>query len=201
MADVTGLRERKKEKTRDALVASATYQFARSGFDRVTVEEIAESCDVSPRTFFRYFASKEDVLFADSDARCAQLVQALAEQPADESSFQSLEAAVRMLVSGYAEQHDLVRARHHIVTTTPSLRTRATERQQGWETSIVDELRSSGRARDLNDFDLRLLVAGMVTALRVAVEAWVTGDGSQDLGELLDHAFTRLRVGLDSTSS
>lgn len=201
MVPVTGLRERKKEKTRDALVASATRQFARRGFDRVTVEDIAESCDVSPRTFFRYFASKEDVLFADSDARCALLVQALAEQPAALSSLQALEAAVRVLVSGYAEQHDLVRARHHIVTTTPSLQTRATERQQGWETSIFQELRSSGRARDLNDFDLRLLVADTITALRVAVEAWVAGDDFQDLGELLDHAFTRLHVGLDSPSS
>jgi AcrR family transcriptional regulator len=198
---VSGLRERKKEKTRDALVASALGQFTHRGFDRVTVEEIAASCDVSPRTFFRYFASKEDVLFAESDARCAQLVHALAEQGAEASSFQALEAAMRMLVSEYAEQHDVLRARHRIVTGTPSLRTRATERQQGWETSIFDELRSSGRAHDLNDFDLRLLVAGTVTALRIAVEAWIAGDGSEDLGGLLDHAFTRLRAGSDRPSS
>src|SRR5262245_59257803 len=201
MTGVSGLRGRKREKTRDALVASATHQFARRGFDRVPDEEIAESCDVYPRTFLRYFASIEAVLVVDSDAPCAQLEQALAEQSADDSSFQALEAAVRMLVAGYAEQHDVVRARHDIVTTTPSLRARATERQQGWETSIVQELRSSGRARDLNDFDLRLLVAGTVTALRVAVEAWVAGDVSEDLGELLDHAFTRLRVGMDSPPS
>jgi AcrR family transcriptional regulator len=198
---VTGLRERKKEKTRDALVASALRQFGRRGFDRVTVEDIAAACDVSPRTFFRYFASKEDVLFAESDARCAQLVHALAEQPGDVSSFQALEAATRMLVAEYAEQHDVLRARHRIVTATPSLRTRATERQQGWETSIFQELRSSRRARDLNDFDLRLLVAGTITALRVGVEAWIAGDGSEDLSKLLDHAFTRLRIGLDNPSS
>jgi AcrR family transcriptional regulator len=201
MDPVTGLRERKKEKTRDALVASALRQFGRRGFDRVTVEEIAASCDVSPRTFFRYFASKEDVLFAESDARCAQLVHALAEQHADASSFQALEAAMRILVSEYAEQHDVLRLRHRIVNATPSLRTRARERQQGWETSIFQELRSSGRARELNDFDLRLLVAGTITALRVGVEAWIAGDGSEDLGKLLDHAFTRLRIGLDNPSS
>ena len=195
MGFVSGLRERKKEKTRDALVASALRQFTERGFDQVTVEEIAASCDVSPRTFFRYFASKEDVLFAESDARRVQLVRALAEQAADASSFEALEAAMQFLASEYAEQHHVLRARHHIVTATPSLRTRATERQQGWETSIIHELRSSGRASDLNDLDLRLLVAGMITSLRVAVEAWIAGDGSDDLGELLDYAFERLRTG------
>ncbi len=108
---------------------------------------------------------------------------------------------MRILVSEYAEQHDVLRLRHRIVNATPSLRTRARERQQGWETSIFQELRSSGRARDLNDFDLRLLIAGTITALRVGVEAWITGDGSEDLGKLLDHAFTRLRIGLDNPSS
>ena len=141
---VTGLRERKKEKTRDALVASAMRQFASRGFDHVTVEEIAASCEVSPRTFFRYFASKEDVLFADSDARCERLLEALAEQEADASPFQALEAAVALLAPDYAEQREMLRARHEIVTATPSLRTRAAERQQGWETSIIQQLRSIG---------------------------------------------------------
>jgi AcrR family transcriptional regulator len=200
MVGVTGLRERKKEKTRDALVASALRQFARRGFDHVTVEEIAASCDVSPRTFFRYFASKEDVLFADSDERCAHLLDALAEQHPDVSPLQALEAAVRELAEDYAEQNEMLQARHTIVTTTPSLRTRAAERQQGWESSIIQQLRSSGRARDLSDFDLQLLVAATTTALRVAIEAWIAGDNSQDLTALLDHAFHRLRAGLDRSS-
>ena len=200
MAGVTGLRERKKEKTRDALVDTAIRQFARRGFDHVTVEEIAASCEVSPRTFFRYFASKEDVLFADSDARCAYLLDALAEQDADASPFQALESAVRILAANYAEQRDVIRSRHRIVTETPSLRTRAAERQQGWESDIIEQLRSSGRARHLSDFDLRLLVGATTTALRVAVEAWIATDRSVDLDDLLDHAFRRLRAGFDSAS-
>jgi AcrR family transcriptional regulator len=200
MALVTGLRERKKERTRDALAGSALGLFEQRGFDHVTVEEIAASCEVSPRTFFRYFASKEDVLFADSDERCTDLLGALSEQQPDASPLRALEGAVKSLTEDYAEQHDVLRARHRVVRDTPSLRTRAAERQQGWESAIVEQLRSSGRARDLTEFDLRLLVAATTTVLRVAVEAWIDADGAAPLDQLLDQAFRRLRLGLDNPS-
>src|SRR3989440_7194844 len=173
---VTGLRERKKEKTRETLVRTALRQFAKRGFDHVTVEEIAAACDVSPRTFFRYFASKEDVLFAESDARREHLLASVAQQGPEVSAFRAVESAVRMVAAEYAEDHDLLRVRHRIVTSTPSLRTRAAERQQRWETDVVEQLRVSGRAKRMSDLDLRLLVAATMTALRVAVESWIAAD-------------------------
>jgi AcrR family transcriptional regulator len=194
---VTGLRERKKEKTRETLVRTALRQFAKRGFDHVTVEEIAAACDVSPRTFFRYFASKEDVLFAESDARREHLLASVAQQGSEVSAFRAVESAVRMVAAEYAEDHDLLRVRHRIVTSTPSLRTRAAERQQGWETDIVEQLRVSGRAKRMSDLDLRLLVAATMTALRVAVESWIAADSAADLDALLDGALKRLRHGFD----
>ena len=195
--NVTGLRERKKEKTRETLVRTALRQFAKRGFDHVTVEEIAAACDVSPRTFFRYFASKEDVLFAESDARREHLLASVAQQGREVSAFRAVESAVHMVAAEYAEDHDLLRVRHRIVTSTPSLRTRAAERQQGWETDIVEQLRSSGRAKRMSDLDLRLLVAATMTALRVAVESWIAADSAADLDALLDAALKRLRHGFD----
>src|SRR4051812_43961350 len=135
-----GLRERKKEKTREALVRSALRQFAKRGFDHVTVEDIADACEISPRTFFRYFASKEDVLFAESDAYRMRLLEALAAQPADVAPLNALQAAVLSVADDYQEQRETILLRHRIISATPSLLTRVTMRQHGWESSLIDEL-------------------------------------------------------------
>src|SRR3954453_2639821 len=101
-----GLRERKKEKTRDALVRSALRQFAKKGFDHVTVEDIAAACEVSPRTFFRYFASKEGVLFADGDRQRVHVLEVLASLPAEVPPLRALQAAVSDVAAEYQAHPD-----------------------------------------------------------------------------------------------
>jgi len=199
MGAPAGLRERKKEKTREALAVAALRLFAKRGFDHVTVEDIATACDVSPRTFFRYFASKEDVLFADGDAYRVQLLSALDEQPADRAPVDRLQAAMHELAAFYVEQRDTIRRRHQLVQSTPSLRTRASERQQRWEADLVDHLRRSPGAAKVRDLDLRLIVAATTAALRVAVDVWIEADDSGDLTAIVDDVFQRLRVGLASS--
>ncbi len=118
-----GLRERKKERTRQDLMRSALRLFADRGFDQVTVEELAAECDVSPRTFFRYFASKEDVLFAQGDRSLVRLLDTLRGQPAEVPALEALRQAVRTLAEDYEEDKEAVILRHRIMSATPALRT------------------------------------------------------------------------------
>jgi AcrR family transcriptional regulator len=88
-----GRRERKKQRTREALVDSAFRLFAEKGFEATTVEEIADAVDVSSRTFFRYFASKEDVLATFQDEQFGAVKEAFAARPADEPVITALRHA------------------------------------------------------------------------------------------------------------
>jgi AcrR family transcriptional regulator len=191
-----GLRERKKERTRQELMRSALDQFAARGFDQVTVEDIAGACDVSPRTFFRYFSSKEDVLFAESDRSLVALLDALAHQPPALPVLLALQHAVRALADNYEHQKVDVRLRHEIILATPALRTRVGERHQGWEAAVIDQLRLTGHTVGMSELDVRLVVAAAMTALRVAISQWSSETDERDLTSLIDATYDRLRKGL-----
>ncbi|MEU9075304.1 TetR family transcriptional regulator [Kitasatospora sp. NPDC004745] len=89
-----GLRERKKQQTRDALVQAAHGLFLGQGFARTTVDEIASAVEVSQRTFFRYFANKDEVALAVMADAEDYFIECLRRRPAEESPLQALRAAI-----------------------------------------------------------------------------------------------------------
>jgi len=93
-----GLRERKKEQTRLAIEAAAFRLFAKRGFAATTVADIAAEADIAPRTFFAYFPSKEDVVFAHFDEYAAALEQRLEGRGPDETTFDALRAWLGTLI-------------------------------------------------------------------------------------------------------
>jgi AcrR family transcriptional regulator len=199
MTSAVGLRERKKARTREALHDAALALFGRQGFDGTTVEEIADACEVSPRTFFRYFPTKEDVLFADASGRRERLLDAIAERPAAEPPFAALCAAMRGLASDYRDDRDVLVARQRIVEASPHLQAYKAEHQHGWEAEVVEVLDQRGRAgaAPVARADLQLLTAVANAALRVALDQWIEGAPASDLTVLIDRAFTRLAAGFD----
>src|SRR4051812_22931556 len=78
------LRELKRARTRQALVNAAVELFERDGYEQTTIADIAAAAEVGTRTFFGYFASKEDLLFPETDARLRAAVDAIAERGAQD---------------------------------------------------------------------------------------------------------------------
>ncbi len=127
------LRERKKQRTREHLSRVAMKLFADRGLHAVTIEEICERAEVSPRTFFRYFPSKEDVVFTNDAARRAIVRDALARQLPDETLSAAARRAIRALIAhDLQEDRDTARLRARLLANEPALARHLTALTADW---------------------------------------------------------------------
>jgi AcrR family transcriptional regulator len=185
---MTGLRERKREKTRAAIQASGLHLFATRGYDATTCEQIAAAADVSPATFFRYFPTKEDVVLADDYDDL--LVALLHDRPAGESPVQAVR---RSLAAGleaiYAADVEIIRERLRLVLSVPALRARRYEQQRATETVLAGELAGRMGATP-EDLEVRAVAAAIAATAALAVEEWAEHGGH--LPAVVDRALAAL---------
>jgi AcrR family transcriptional regulator len=127
----TGLRERKKEQTRQAIREAALRLFAERGFDGVTVAEIAGAADVSVATLFNYFPTKEDLVYARMETFEADLITAIREREPGETVLAAFSRFILdiggLLASKDAEASERLAAIARIVTASPALLARERE--------------------------------------------------------------------------
>src|SRR5579864_6433182 len=101
-----GLRERKKQKTREAIQREAVRLFQENGYEETTIEHIAAAVEISPSTFFNYFPTKEDVVLYDAyDPLLAAL---MLDRPADEPLSAGLRHVLHMMESVFNRDHDVI---------------------------------------------------------------------------------------------
>lgn len=193
----TGLRERKKEQTRQALITASLKLFRKNGFTTTSVDDIVAACDVSPRTFYRYFPTKEDVLYADADRRTALLLSVLAGRPPDETPLVALRRSMMALIPDYEADRTVMERRQRIIKSSPSLRTDSLERQHAWEDALVRQLTARRAGLAESPLELRLASAAAAVALRTATVAWLEPGNTHDLATLLEYTFDRLATGLE----
>ena len=108
-----GLRERKKQRTREQIVEAAMRLFSERGYHATTIADIAEAAEIAPRTFFSYFPSKEAVVFHDVDRTLDTLAEALRERLPGESVFDALRRWVETMLEewGGGKEEALLRKR------------------------------------------------------------------------------------------
>ncbi len=197
MSETIGLRERKKAQTRRALTAAAIrLSIERGSPDRVTVEEISEAADVSPRTFFNYFSSKEDAVLGVDPERRTELRAELELRPADEAPVEALRAALLSTAEGIDENAELWAQRLQLVREHPTLSAGYVASFADFERGMVEAMAARLGLDPDADLYPAVVVATALTIMRVTVKHWQATDADTPLADLLDVAFDQLADGL-----
>ena len=197
----TGLRERKKRDTRQRLRAAALHLVAARGLEHVTVEDIAEKADVSTRTFFNYFSSKEEAVVGSEPEWLTHVAALLEARPADEQPLHSLEAVFEEFAALLVEDRAALVLRRKVLADNPSLMARRTAAFDELERVLVKAVRERIPAAPTAAEDAALVVAAAVAAMKVSVDTWVDSEGDADLTALLHRAINRLAVGFGPASA
>jgi AcrR family transcriptional regulator len=171
----TGLAARKKERTRRQLAEAAAELFYERGYAATTVDDIVAAVDVSPRTFFRYFPTKEDLVVALGAMSLDLFLEALRSRPAEESLQRAVGAAIDESLAAGWEDTKKVRSFLSLLRETPQLRARWLEEAYGNRDLMAEVI--AGRT-GTEPTDLRnLIIAGTITlTINTALQAWADQD-------------------------
>ncbi|MGA6169629.1 TetR family transcriptional regulator [Streptomyces sp. NPDC012600] len=195
-----GLRERKKQRTRDDLLRAALELFTTQGYEQTTVDEIVEAVDVSQRTFFRYFANKEDTTFAVQEMVESRFIAELRARPAEEAPFEAMRRAVLSAWNSIGEAIeevitvDLHMRTYRMIESTPSLLAAHMRRGVALENQIA-RLIAEREGLDVDrDPRPRVAVAAFSGVMRVTGQLWGQGQDSsvEALRDLTEKYLDRL---------
>jgi AcrR family transcriptional regulator len=194
-----GLRERKKQQTRDTIAQAALRLFAERGYDETTLADIAEAANVAPRTIFAYFESKEDILLCEEGSFLNELRRRLDERPAGTTTVDTL----REFLSGIEPPDQGAKLRKQIVTANPSLQMKMRARHGQLEPMLTESI-----AKDLgaepDDLQAMLVAASITATLTSVRDSFLEAEAGgkpmtheQAMG-ILDQVLEFLRGGLEA---
>lgn len=185
---VVPLADRKRELTRRALEEAALHLFAERGYDATTVADIARRAGTSEATFFRYFGSKDEVLFWERDGRLPLLHDAILERPDDEPDLVAVRKALRVIGNDVDIDRDRLLLQHRALQTTPLLRGRTSDALADWERTIREAL-AQRRGTDPGQPTARLTAAIAMAVVGAAFEQWYEDGGRDEIADVIDDLF------------
>ena len=192
-----GRRDRKRSQTRDALADAALRLFAEKGYENTTIEDITDVVDVSSRTFYQYFPSKEDVLFADVDHE--PFLAAIRAQPLESSDLEAIRDAYisRQPTKDRSVQERTVLMKKAL-ESTPTLQGRNFELQSEFRMLIAGAL---AERRGLAEPDLAMTLTAAIAqaAIHLAYDRWAEGNGRSDVREELRMMFAIVETAVHPT--
>lgn len=173
---------------RGRLEQAALELFAERGYDRTTVEDIATRAGVTKRTFFRHFADKREVLFAQGDAFRTLFLDGLAAAPADATPMAAITATLEPVAAFFADRHAFAARRHGVISASAELR----ERDLVKLATVSAALAAALRERGIEEPAASVTAETALAVFRTAFERWVVDGG--DLGALMRESLATLRA-------
>jgi AcrR family transcriptional regulator len=195
-----GRRQEHKQRTQQALQQAALELFATHGFDITTTDEIAEQAGVSPRTFFRYFPTKDSVLFAGEPGWIQSLTEQFLQQPPTLSDLDALRATLVDFAPKLAAKRRSFLLYERAVASSATLQGRVQERVQQ-DISAVAAAVAERRGRPAADEGCALLAAVALLTYRRALTRWIDGPANGNLGKVITDEFELLVSQLTSAAS
>ena len=196
VSEEVGRRARKKQHTRDELVSAATRLFSERGFDETTTADIADAADVSQRTFFRHFASKEAVLYGDSDDVAAAFGDAIRNRPKREAPLTAVANALGELAQLAATgdpERTFLQAQLAAKYPSVSAYSRAVV-QRGLEQAVTAAVAARMDVDATQDARPEVIAGATMSALRFALRQLAQSPGRGDLLDLASKALTSLKA-------
>jgi len=187
-----GLRERKKQKTREAIQREAMRLIGKQGYEQTTIEQIAAAVEISPSTFFNYFPSKEDLVLYD--AYDPVIMELLAERPPGEPISVSMRAVLETMGGIFERDRNIILARGRLWFEVPALRARMWEQLDAAQI-LMSTVIAERSGRDPGDFEIRVVVMILVTAALEAMREWLKRDGEGSFMELVNQALDLVDAG------
>lgn len=180
-----GLRERKKARIRQELIKATLDLYLERGYSNTRIDDIVQAVDISRRSFFRYFKSKDDVVLIWMEEVGKDLASNLRERPEDEPLWKSLEKTFITRLEIFTQ--DPVRALRivKLMSQHPELRVKRYERDLLWKSQLLPEVkRRLGKSKH-SELRARVLLTSVLGALNSAVDQWISEDGKSNPQALL----------------
>jgi AcrR family transcriptional regulator len=191
-----GLRERKRQRTRETIARVALELFDRQGFQETTIPQIAEAADVSPRTVSAYFPHKEDLAFPDVVEELADFEARLRDRAPDEPAIAAMRALIRSSLDEQAERASERQARRRVIQADEGLRAHEHRYMRR-----VQEMIAAAIARDLgvsaDDIEPRMAAAATLTVFELLGDDYATADPAEALA-VVDRALVFIGGGISA---
>jgi AcrR family transcriptional regulator len=193
--DPLPVRERTRRAVRGELAQLAVSLFVEKGYDETTIDDLAAAAGMSKRTFFRYFASKEELVMGKYEFFAEQLAEDLAARPADEPIWVSLRQVFGRVAEYFESEARgaTTIAMEKIVRDHPTLNASYLERVSRMQELVLDEARSRTGWPDPADPRTAAIVGAAFSCLIAAWTTWLTIDQAQPFGDLLGQAMNAIQ--------